>query len=267
VARALIVTYHAVEPGDSPLCLDAELFGAHADAIAESGRRSVTVSGLADLLRAGALDEDVVAITFDDGFASVADTAAPLLLDRGLTATVFCVAGHLGLLNDWQSARARGHRSRLADAETLSGLAQAGFEIGSHGIDHSPLATASEDVAGREVVDSQIALEQALGVRVTSFAYPYGATPGPAIRGLVEATYEAACTTRLGQVSATSNPHALPRVDAHYLRRPELLRRALREGLGGTLRARGLVARARRTLVKDYVAVEAAPSPRPSLSE
>ena len=267
MARALILTYHAVERGRSPLCLEAEVFAAHADAIAESGARSLTVTDLADAVRSGDLEEDVVAVTFDDGFASVAETAAPLLLDRGLTATVFCVAGHLGRLNDWQSAQAGGYRSRLADAETLARLAGAGFEIGSHGIEHSPLANASQGVPRREVVDSRAALEQAIATAVTSFAYPYGAVPEPSVRRLVEETYDAACTTRLGRVSVTSDLHTLPRVDAHYLRRPELLERALRGYLGGYLRARGLAARARRTLVKDYVVAGVAASPSHSLSE
>ena len=267
MARALILTYHAVERGRSPLCLEAELFAAHAEAIAESGARSLTVTDLADAVQSGDLEEDVVAITFDDGFASVAETAAPLLVDRGLIATVFCVAGHLGRLNDWQSAQAGGYRSRLADADTLSGLARAGFEIGSHGVGHSPLRNGSEQVASREVVDSRVALEQEVGTAVTSFAYPYGAIPGPFGRRLVEETYDAACTTKLGRASLTSDLHALPRVDARYLRRPELLERALRGSLGGYLLARSLAARTRRVLVKDYVSVDVAASPSHSLSE
>ena len=259
MARALILTYHAVERGRSPLCLDPALFAAHAEAIAASGARSLTVRDLASALRDGALEEDVVAITFDDGFASVAETAAPLLLDRGLTATVFCVAGHLGLLNYWQSARAGGYRARLADAETLSALERAGFEIASHGVEHAPLANASEEVARREVIDSRVALEQEVATGVTSFAYPYGAIPGPSARRLVEETYDAACTTKLGRVSPTGDLHTLPRVDAHYLRRPELLERALRGHLGGYLRARGLAARARRALVEDFVTSRSQP--------
>jgi hypothetical protein len=95
-------------------------------------------------------------------------------------------------------------------------------------------------------------LEQAAGVPVTSFAYPYGAGPSPAARALVASTYAAACTTRLGAVGQRTDVHALPRVDSHYLRRPQLLARALSGSLGPYLGARGLAARARRALVKDY---------------
>jgi peptidoglycan/xylan/chitin deacetylase (PgdA/CDA1 family) len=248
---ALILTYHAVEAGPSPLCVDPALFAAHADVIADAAGRCVTVREIADLLTSSS-EERLVAITFDDGFASVAEVAAPALQERGLVATVFCVAGHLGGANDWASARKSGYQSRLADAATISELAASGFEVGSHGWTHAPLAGATEEELRAEIADSCTALEQAVGTRVTSFAYPYGALPGKAGRTLVNETYDAACTTRLGRAASGVDLHTLPRIDAHYLRSPELLRRAIEGKLDGYLRVRSLAARARRTVVKDY---------------
>ncbi len=251
MSRALILTYHAIEAGPSPLCVEPALFEAHADVIAQSGVRCVTVRELAATLPA-APREDSVVITFDDGFASMAETAAPILEERGLTATLFCVAGHLGGTNDWPSTHDGSYRSRLAPAYVLAELAAAGFEIGSHGMEHAPLAGAPEPVLRHDVVASRRALEDAVAAPVTSFAYPYGALPGTLGRQLVGETYDAACTTSLGRVSQDSDAHELPRIDAHYLRRPELLKRALEGRLGVYFRARDLAARARRTIVKDY---------------
>ena len=98
---AVVLTYHAVEDGPAPLCIDPELFRAQLDCLLEVGAEALTISGLAACLRDGTLPARAVALTFDDGCASVARTAAPLLAERGLTATVFCVAGHLGGQNDW----------------------------------------------------------------------------------------------------------------------------------------------------------------------
>lgn len=250
--RALILTYHAVEAGPAPLCVDPALFEAHVDTIARSGAAVLTIRDLVQGLRAGTLEENVLAITFDDGFSSVTESAAPILEARGLTATVFCVAGHLGGTNEWPSARSGGFHSQLASASALAQLAAAGLEIGSHGVEHAPVAGASERVLQREVVDSRRSLEDAVGTRVTSYAYPYGALPERAGANLVAETYDAACTTALGRVGTGSDRHALPRVDAHYVRDPDVLRRVLDGGLGGYLRARGLAVRVRRTLVKDY---------------
>jgi peptidoglycan/xylan/chitin deacetylase (PgdA/CDA1 family) len=253
MAGALILTYHAIEAGPAPLCTDPRRFEAQVDAVVESGAEVVTVRDLAERLRSGTLGEaSTVVLTFDDGFTSVAETAAPLLRARNLPATVFCVAGHLGGSSDWETARNGGFRSRIASAEALRRLAAAGFELGSHGVDHSPLADASGPTLRREIVESRTALEDLLETQVTSFAYPYGAVPDRAGRELVAETYRAACTTVLGRIPAAGDPLRLARVDAHYLRDPDRLARALRGELGGYLFARGVAARARRTIVKDY---------------
>ncbi len=248
----LVLTYHGVGAGDGPLVVSPELFAGHLDDLVALGATFLTVTELATRLPAGTLPNRAVAITFDDGLASVGENAAPLLAKRGLPATVFCVAGRLGGESDWPSARPGAPALPLLDAAELAGLAGQGFEIGSHGLHHTPLIEASEALLADEVVESRRRLEEEVGVPVSSFAYPYGAGPSRAARALVCATYAAACTTVLGDVGRDSDVHALPRVDAHYLRRPALLRRAAAGTLGPYLRARSLGAGARRRLVKDY---------------
>jgi peptidoglycan/xylan/chitin deacetylase (PgdA/CDA1 family) len=252
-SRALIVTYHAVEAGPQPLCVHPELFRAHLDAVVSSGVRTVTVSELVRELTAPTGDERLVALTFDDGFASVAEHASSLLVSRGLTATVFCVAGHIGGRNDWASESNRSFGAPLASAEQILGLAAAGLEIGSHGFFHAAAGELPAAELQRELVESREVLEQLTGREVASYAYPYGAPPHRAARQLVEQTYDSACTTRIAAVGQRPDVHALPRVDAHYLRRPELLRRALGGSLGSYLAARSLGSRARRALRRDYL--------------
>jgi peptidoglycan/xylan/chitin deacetylase (PgdA/CDA1 family) len=252
---SLILTYHAIEPGPAPLCLEPELFASHLDLLVSSGARAVGVSELGAAIRAGGPQERTVAITFDDGFASVTTTAAPMLLDRGLRATVYCVAGHLGGTNDWPSAHAGGYSSPLATAEELRSIAGRGLEIGSHGTTHAPLTSEDRELLEREIVDSRSALETALDAPVESFAYPYGAGPSSVARRLVSQTYTTACTTRLAPLDGPADVHALPRIDAHYLRSPSLLRRALDGSLGPYLLARRLGARARRAIRTDYARV------------
>jgi len=250
---ALVLTYHAVEKGPPPLCVDPGLFREHLDLIADSGVRAVTVRELADLLRAGLPPEPLVAIAFDDGFASVARTAAPLLLERGLRATVFCVAGRLGGRSDWPTARRAGFVGGLATASELAELSSQGFEIGSHGYEHAPLIAAGDPFLRRELVESRRVLEDASRSPVRTFAFPYGATPSPGARRLLEKTYDAACATALSRVEQGVDLFALPRVDVHYVRRAESLRRVLGGHLDAYLRARGLGARVRRAFTKDYV--------------
>lgn len=243
----LVLTYHAVESGPPPLFVEPALVREQLDAVVASGAASLTVSELADALRTRRLPERAVVLTFDDGAASVASAAAPLLVERGLRATVFCVAGHLAGSNDWPGRAGSGSSFTLASATELGELARAGIEIASHGVEHRSLRRATDDVARREIVESKDRLEQALGVPVTSFAYPYGLVGAEA---LVRETYAAACTTELTHASSASDPMAIPRVDAHYLRSIPRFRAAL-AGRTGYLRVRRLGARARRLLRED----------------
>jgi len=238
---AVVLTYHAVENGPAPLCIEPDLFRAQLDCLVEVGAETLTISSLAAHLRGGTLSARAVAITFDDGCASVARTAAPLLAESGLTATVFCVASHVGGRNDWPTQPAGMPSLQLADADELAGLHEAGIEIGAHGVEHVPLDAVA--VAERELRDGQAMLEAMVGAPVRSLAYPYGVVPASS---LVAELYDAACTTRPAHVRPGSDPLSLPRVDVHYLRRPELFRRVVSGGLETYLRARGAVTAWRR---------------------
>lgn len=252
MSRALILTYHAVDRGHGPLFCDPDLFAEHLDVIVASGARATTVTKLAAMLRAGTLDDGTVAITFDDGIASVARIAAPLLDERDLEATLFCVAGHLGGRSNWPSARPETPTLELATVADLVGLAERGWEIGAHGMTHAPLVSDAAAAVQREVVDAHRLLEDVVGAPVRSYAYPYGALSSTSGRTAVRATYESACTTRLGIVRPGASLHELPRVDVHYVSRPHMLAQVLAGRHDAYLAARGVAARARRLLRKDY---------------
>jgi peptidoglycan/xylan/chitin deacetylase (PgdA/CDA1 family) len=254
---AVILTYHAVDAGHGALFVDPGTFADHLDCIADAGARVLTVSELARSLRAGDLPRSAVAITFDDGLASVARVAAPLLAERGFTATVFCVPGHVGGKSDWASALPGSPSFELAGAVELAELAAQGLEIGCHGMTHAPLRSDDATFLRRELVDAKHALEETVRAPVTTFAYPYGATPTPSARRLVSSTYGAACTTELSTVQPGADLYALPRLDAHYVRSPRLLRAALSSSLGPYLRVRRIGASARRAIRHDYARTEA----------
>jgi len=250
-AGAAVLTYHAVEAGPSPLCVRPSLFRRHLETIAETGTRVIGLDQLAAELRAGGPAEPAVAITFDDGAASVVENAAPLLLEQRFPATVFCVAARLGGRLEGPSTRKAGRRLRLASATALGELASSGFELGSHGMTHRPLAPADDSDLRSEVVDSKGALEQATGAEVRWFAYPYASIPAGPGRRLVESTYAGAAAGGNRFAKAGADPWEIPRIDAHYLRHPALLARALR-GAGGHLALRRFGARARRLVRRDY---------------
>ena len=250
---ALVVTYHAIGAGRAPLWLDVDLLREHLDRVQATGAVVLTLRELAVALAGDALPERAVALTFDDAFASVAEHAAPLLAERGMRASVFVVAGSIGGTNAWPTQPPSAPRAPLAGLPQLRALADAGWEIGSHGTEHAPLSRVDRADARREVVESRAALEQALQVPVSSYALPYGDPPAPAARELLRCGYDAVCTTRLGFVTRTTDRWAIPRVDAHYVRRPAVLQGAIDGSARGYLRVRGVAARARRLVREDFV--------------
>jgi peptidoglycan/xylan/chitin deacetylase (PgdA/CDA1 family) len=251
---ALVLTYHAVEDGPPPLCVPPPLFERHLDCIAASGLRAVTVSALAEAISGGEPLDGLVAITFDDGFASVAATAWPLLMARGLTATVFCVAGYVGRESDWPTQPATAPRRPLATRDELAELAEAGAELGAHGLSHSPLDTDDPHRLEQELVESKHSLESTFGRPFRTFAWPYGVHSDGARRTARRAGYLAACGASPGLVRPGEDLFALPRVDAHYVRRPSVLAHVLSGRLPLYLAARRHGARARRLVRPDHAA-------------
>lgn len=105
---------------------------------------------------------------------------------------------------------------RRLDLDGLSRLAAAdGIEIGAHTVTHPRLTDASPDDERYEVEESKRRLEEALGGRITSFAYPHG-SPGDyserTMRVVAEAGYRGAFTACDGLVTAASRPYELPRI-------------------------------------------------------
>jgi peptidoglycan/xylan/chitin deacetylase (PgdA/CDA1 family) len=245
--RALILTYHAIEAGPAPLCIEASRFRDHLDVIAGSRLRVVSLDELVEDHA-----EPAVALTFDDGFASAVEQGLPLLAERGMPATIFCVAGHLGGFNDFPTQSQGAPRLPLASADALAAAVENRIELGAHGMEHQPLSNAGDAALRDEIVGSKRTLEDAVGTPVRWFGYPYGAPPRASGRALVERAYAGACGGGNRPVSAGSDRFALPRIDAHYLRRPSRLQATL-EGRGLYLNLRRSGARIRRAIRPDFV--------------
>jgi peptidoglycan/xylan/chitin deacetylase (PgdA/CDA1 family) len=75
------------------------------------------------------------------------------------------------------NSRLSERRWRLLNVHELQQLSQAGMTIGAHTMSHPVLSECNDAESFREIKDSKIALEHALGQPVWAFAYPFG-NPG-----------------------------------------------------------------------------------------
>lgn len=154
-----------------------------------------------------------VLLTFDDGYASVSETAFPLLTAYRARAVVFLVAEGVGRGNVWRDSPREPWVATLTWSQ-IRELQRAGIEFGCHGMTHRNLLTCDDEELRREVTDSKRFLEDHLGQPVAAFAYPFGAGAfEPRIRTAVaEAGYLLAFSIRQGKAHATQDRLALHRV-------------------------------------------------------
>lgn len=118
-------------------------------------------------------DRKRVALTFDDAFDGVYRNAFPLLRRFGFTACLFVVTGYVGKENQWDYGWGKNKRRHL-DWEQIREMADAGFEIGSHTVNHPDLTRIPRKFVEYELKASKQMLEDRLGQRVDFLSYPFG---------------------------------------------------------------------------------------------
>lgn len=251
-----VLTYHSIDASGSPISLDPRTFAAHVAWLA-SGR--VRVVPLDELVRepegdgdgGAGDDDDRVALTFDDGFASFASEAAPRLRAHGLPATLFVVAAHVGRSNSWPvRGVSRVPTLPLLDWDALGALGESGVAIGAHTRTHPSLAALPPDAVAEEIEGGADEIARRLGTRPTAFAYPYGDSP-PHAAACVRRRFAVGVTTELRPLAAHEDRALVPRLDAYYLRDPRLLARWGTPTFRGLIGARRAARAARRWLRSD----------------
>ena len=170
-----ILAYHTISdrPGDAiaPFAVTPDALARHLDLVVAGGHVALTVAQLVDRLGGAApLAPGTVVITFDDGFEDNLTVAAPMLLDRGLSATVFVTTGFL----TGGSERPYPSPGRMLAWRDLAALEEAGMEVGSHAHTHRQLDVLTHSEAAREIRLSKHLLEDALHHPIPSLAYPHG---------------------------------------------------------------------------------------------
>ncbi|WP_171116476.1 MULTISPECIES: polysaccharide deacetylase family protein [Streptomyces] len=157
-------------------------------------RRGLRGVGVRELLtaRARGAGQDLVGLTFDDGYADFVAHALPLLRRHGCGATLFVLPGRLGRDNAWDPL---GPRKPLLSALGIRHAAAAGIEIGSHGLTHVDLTKADDALLRSEVSDSKTLLSEVIGADVHGFCYPYGRLDRRAVAAVRAAGYAYGCAT------------------------------------------------------------------------
>jgi peptidoglycan/xylan/chitin deacetylase (PgdA/CDA1 family) len=204
-----VVGWHRIDDLDGGLSTSRDVFIRQLDELDRWGASVLPLAEADRLRQSGGLPDRAVALTFDDGYTSVVDTAWPILRERGLPATMYVVSGFLDGASTfpWDAALAGDPRVRLADRKAVREVAADGMDIGSHTVTHRWLPHLPPGELERELIDSRRELEDLLGAAVSSTAYPMGGWNRRVRAAAQRAGYHSAVTVDRG--ASTRRRHRL----------------------------------------------------------
>jgi len=153
------------------------VFARQMTALARAGWRTLTLEEFAVARTADGAPRTFL-LSFDDGYASLADHAYPVLADLGFTATTFLITDYIGKTNTWDVQYTWDRLQHLGWPQIEQWLAR-GFDFASHGATHRRLTWLDDAAIETDLQRSRQALTVRLGNEAgRAIAYPFGAVDG-----------------------------------------------------------------------------------------
>ncbi len=175
-SRAVVLLYHRVNDySDDVLTVSTRRFAEHL-CLFKKFYQVKPSEWMVDRLRAGErIPFNTVLIHFDDCYADVLVEGGPLLKACGMPATTFISSGFVDTNRVFQhDAEMYPFRYPNFTSEQVRRLADFGFEVGAHTINHANLGESDVEQARIEVTEGRSQLETILGRDVRLFSFPWG---------------------------------------------------------------------------------------------
>ena len=194
--RVVVLMYHAlyenargldaIAPEDRPYAVSTADFARQLDMLRDAAIPVIDPARLETGKTGGA----GVILTFDDGHASNAELALPLLAERGLAAAFFVTTGFIG------------QRPGYCSWEQLRTLSRAGILIGGHGHTHRFLSDLAPSEQDFEFSTSRKLLEENLKQPVKQMSFPGGRFNTPCILRAQAAGFSLLYGSEIGTLQA-----------------------------------------------------------------
>lgn len=169
-------------------------------ALSKAGYQGVTLKAVWNAWTKGTpLPKKPVVFSFDDGYFSQAQIAAPALRKVGWPGVLNLAVRDLG-----PDGLPRHLAQQMVDRD--------GWEVDSHTLTHPDLRTVSAAQLKQELVGSRTKIRELLGVTPQFFCYPAGKYDATVEAAVKAAGYDAATTVDPGIAKRADDPFALPRV-------------------------------------------------------
>jgi len=261
-ARVIVLCYHRFEekPKDG-LAISPTDFEAQLQGLKDAG---ITVVGMADFLAWRRGEKSIPArsavISIDDGYVSGYDVAWPILKKFGYPFTMFVYTKYIGV------------GGKSITWEQLEAMRDAGVDIGSHTVSHQDLRARKgksepeyQAWLANELKGSKDLIEQRLGIRITTLAYPFGLSNEEVRKAGMDAGYEVLFSVNGMKVAHGTPAGAVGRY-AIESTKPEVFRLATNFGSAGEGAATAAVSVAAASMITQPMEGETVTDPRPLIS-
>lgn len=205
-----ILLYHSISNKKSidplELRVSVENFNKQLSYLLQEGYE---INLLSEIILKRKFHQNVMAITFDDGYLDNLENAAPVLNKYKIPATLFISTAYLNgdqpRINYWDKWD---HLS----ADQLKSLIKSGFEIGSHSHLHHKLNDFNDEELEYQIRSSKQILEDIIGIKVEMFSYPYGFYSYRVKKAVENCGFKTACCSIIGVNDCTTDLLALKRI-------------------------------------------------------
>jgi peptidoglycan/xylan/chitin deacetylase (PgdA/CDA1 family) len=221
-AEVVVLCYHRLEgKAGGPNSIEPALFEEQMKKIKDSG---IPVIGMQDFLAWRRGEKNIppksIIITIDDGYVSGYDVGWPILKKYGFPFTMYVYLTYINI------------GGKSVTWQQLAEMRDAGVDIGSHTVLHADLKFKPKRLTGSQIPMTSIVtpmdydtwlkfelehskqvIEEKLGIKCSTIAYPYGLNNEKVREAAKAAGYEAAFTTYGARLGITSPAMGLGRYD------------------------------------------------------
>lgn len=204
-SASVLVYHHVASNTPKSTSVSVEQFKQHLGLIDELGLTVVPLTTITDAIKQQkTVNNNWVAITFDDGFRNVYENAYPLLQQKNIPFTIFVnptVVRPSRLYASWSQ---------------LKTMAENGGVIANHTLNHENLVKdgLSREQIKQNLLDTEQAIIKHIGQQHKILAYPYGEY-NDEVKGILNELNFVGFAQHSGAINETNDLQALPRFPAN----------------------------------------------------